>query len=154
MSSRKKKIKTEQLCQAGHTIFRENCRPCKTLKKEWYTHLKSEGFTDIEKKDDLVDHKNVLDLIYKQNYQTTVQFEAHRSYYQWAESKLNDGRFDSTKDRMIWECHAQGMTRRSIEPIVGHKHSWITKKIHRIEEYLKYQADCIIGSMSAQYAVG
>lgn len=82
-----------------------------------------------------------------QDFQTQSTFEAKQSYYSWARSKANDGRFDSEKSSLIWELHSEGMARREIAPQVGYEHSWISRKIKKIEKYLKAQS---LGSGSSQ----
>lgn len=110
------------------------------LRNEWYEYLKSNGFTDIERGDYLTDHKSIIDLQALKDFQTHSAYEARVSYYQWAREKLNDGSFSSERDKLIWEYHAEGLSRRQISPRVGYEHSYISRKIKGIAEYLKNQA--------------
>lgn len=130
----------ENRCAKGHTIFKTSCRACQSLKKDWDAYLKYSGFEDIEKGLMLVDHKNVLDLATKKDWQTKVQFEAKYNYYEWCRQKLNDGNFRETfpyKDQKIWEYHSEGWSRREISVEVGYENSYISRKIDRIEDFLK-----------------
>lgn len=126
------------------------CPSCKALRQEWYQTLTEEGFFDIEKQDRLRTTNASHEI--RKDLQTTMQFDARCSYYQWARNKLNEGRFDSTKDRLIWQYHSEGVSRREMSPKVGLEQSWVTRKIHKIESYLKMQAE-IIGSVCFEHAV-
>ena len=70
-----------------------------------------------------------------------------RSYYLWAAQKLNESRFRSETDKLIWEMHAEGYSRRAIAPRIGLEHSWITRKIHKIEMYLKCASTSFVASV-------
>lgn len=104
-------------------------------------------FEDIERGDQLTDEKGAPNLRRKETQHPEV-FHAKQSYYQWARSKLNDGRFESQKDQLIWEYHAEGLSRRQISPRIGLEGSWVTRKIKRIENYLTIQAKLLLGSVS------
>lgn len=95
------------------------------------------GFKDIEIGEDLLE--NCFEVKGKHN-QTEDTFKANQNYYSWARSKVNEGRFDSTKSQLIWEYHSEGMPRRQIAPRVGYEHSHISRKIQKITRYLKAQA--------------
>lgn len=130
-----------QTCQIEHTVFDHNCKYCKSLQNEWYSYLENTGFTDIENaKGDIRDHKNTLDLVAKKDFQTSTQFEAKQSYYQWARSKLNDGRFDSDISKLIWEDFSDGVSTRQIGTRLGIDQSWVVRKIKKTEEYLEAQS--------------
>lgn len=116
------------------------------MREQWYSHLTEDGFTDIE------DTTTQGEPYIPTDLRTSLQFEAKFSYYQWAREKLNQGRFDSTKDRLIWQYHAEGVSRREMSPRVGLEQSWITRKIHKIENYLKTQAE-IIGSVCFEQSI-
>lgn len=121
------------------------------MQREWYALLPANGFTDIENRNgDLIDHKTTLDFISRKDAHTAIQFEAKQSYYQWARTKLNDGKFRSDRDKFIWECHTEGLSTREISPIVGLQQSWLVRKINKIKSHLTTQLDAI-GSMS--YAI-
>ncbi len=130
----------ESICAKGHTILKSSCPSCSLLKKEWYGYLKYTGFEDIEKGLMLVDHKNVLDLTLKKDWQTKLQFEAKANYYEWARRKLTDGNFVATfsyKDQVIWENHCEGASRRDIANVVEFENSYISRKIDKIESFLR-----------------
>lgn len=133
--------KKSQMCRSGHQIFSDSCSDCLNLKAEWYSVLESENFHDIEN-NGYLKTTQYSDYI-RVDFQTKNQFDARYSYYQWAQEKANDGRFDSSKDRLIWQFHSEGKATRWIGEQLGHTHSWIVKKKNRIKDYLKDQADTI-----------
>lgn len=131
-----------QSCPLGHNVFKESCEPCQVIQKEWYQYLERAGFEDIEK--DGGRKETQLMRRMSKNVQTTEMFEANISYYQWAREKAQVSNFKSTTDRLIWEYHAEGLSRSEIAPRVGLEGSWISRKLQYIEQYLKHS----IGSMS------
>lgn len=137
-------------CRKGHSILKATCPECRKLKSDWASRLESSGFKDIENGQFFKDHGSIHDLNQRKDFQTTANFEAKASYYQWARDKLNAGMFASHRDRLIWDCHSEGLSRRKMENIVGLEGSWITRKLHKIEDYLKTNS---IASMSCQLAL-
>ena len=134
-----------QPCQAGHQIFQPTCKKCRDLRSEWYQYLEKTGFVDIENLNgDIIDHKTPLDLIKFKDFQTAHQFQAKQNYYQWARSKLSSAQFKTTKDKLIWEHHSEGLSTRQISPRVGLEQSWTCRRINKIKTYLMNS----IGSMS------
>lgn len=116
---------------------------------DWYNHLARTGFNDIENsKEEIVDRK-IRDFVQVRDLQSVDAYQARYSYYQWAREKLNDGRFTSVTDKLIWECHAEGVSQRDISPRVGLSQPWIARKLEKIEEYLKIQ---VTGSVSMAIA--
>lgn len=141
----------EQKCLKGHLIFKERCPFCRALKREWDQFLESSGFVDIEKDQRNLDGKCSAQVALMDNYREKTLFDSRMNYYQWAREKLNTGKFKSESDKLIWECHAEGMPRRKIAPRIGLEHSWVTRKIHRIEKYLKNE---VLSIASVSYAFG
>jgi hypothetical protein len=137
-------------CQKGHTILKNTCKSCREIKARWDNQLESSGFVDIEDGEFFTDHRSAQDLAQRRDFQTQDVFAATCSYYAWARSKLSEGYFTSYRDQRIWELHSEGLSRRKISPIVGLEGSWITRKIHKIEEYLQTGSVC---SMSCQLAL-
>ncbi len=111
------------------------------MRQEWLTKAASSGFEDIE------NHKEELKVSKSIHLDTKVTYDAKQSYYDWARSKVNDGRFDSEKSSLIWELHSEATPRREIAPKVGFEQSWVTRKIKKIERYLKAES---AGSGSSQ----
>lgn len=132
-----------ETCPNGHTIFNDRCRACKRLKKEWYNNLEYSGFTDIETSKKRCDRTDLLDLSDKTTFQTHTVFVAEKTYYQWASEKLTTANFKTVTDRLIWECHSEGLSRRDISPRVGLEGSWISRRIKKIKEELESQVQAI-----------
>lgn len=143
-----------QLCKVGHRIFDQDCKSCEDLKTEWYNYAKQMGFVDIEKGNNLSGSVVTLGVVHNPVEDRLNTFSARVNYYQWAREKINEGKFQTTKDRLIWEDHAHGATLREIAPKVGYEFSWISRKIKRIEGYLKDQMNLITSSASYSCSVG
>lgn len=133
-------------CQMGHQILNQKCKHCKSIQNLWYKHLKNNGFEDVEKGNDLIDHKTITDLIYLKDFQTRDTFEAKVNYFTWASQMLHLGNFKSIKDQIIWEYHSDGLSRRKISERIGLGDRWCSRKIVQIREYLM-----ISSSQSAYY---
>jgi thioredoxin-related protein len=128
----------------GHTILRDRCPFCAQLKKEWYQHLENQGFEDAERQE-----CPVLSNLHQVRYQEAAIFSSKFSYYQWAREKLTRDQFRSETDRIIWESHTEGLSRREIAPRIGLNDRWVGRKIQTIEGYLK---DKVFTIASASYA--
>lgn len=125
---------TQQMCSQGHLIFNEKCRACRDLRREWYGYLNRTGFVDVEKQTFSVGPRS-------SEFLEVNTYNAKLHYYSWAQSMLHYGQFRSTQDRIIWEHHSEGLSRRQIAPRVGLEQSWVTRKIQKIEGYLKAQTN-------------
>lgn len=137
-----------QMCQTGHTVFRKSCKSCLEIRADWYLQLQINGFKDIENlEEDFVDRNSLAARCTHIDFHTKIQFDAKRSYYQWARDKLIDGKFRSDTDKLIWEYHSEGISTRTISPRVGLNQSWTARKVARIRTYLKDPL-AIIGSVS------
>lgn len=134
-----------QKCQKGHLIFKETCRACKDLKAEWYTHLNNQGFEDIERGSYLKES----DLAYRRQIKDPDLFKAKQNYYTWAQGVLETANFESIKDKLIWESHAEGLSQREIAPRVGIGQPWVARKLKQIEGYLKETSLQIQSSISS-----
>jgi len=144
-------------CPQGHLKLNHLCPDCKNIKKQWTLYLKFEGFDDIETK--TYDNHETKRLKVLNSFKSAEAVEAKINYYSWAREKVHTGSFKDDRDRMIWEYHVEGLSRRQISPRVGLEQSWITRRIHKIESYLKtglsnglqLGANCV-GSLS--YSMG
>lgn len=124
------------LCGAGHRIYKSSCKACIALQKHWYDYLYRSGFEDIEKGLRLVGPTE--EIAQRTHAMTENTFQAKRDYYQWAQECLSNCSFDSQIDRIIWQYHSEGYSRREIAPILGYKdQSTITRRVHKIESMLK-----------------
>lgn len=121
-------------CSLSHKIFKITCKGCNHIKNIWYNFAKASGFEDIEEKCKYLDPWH--DIKRKKDFQNEETFQAVIDYYSWCNKASQSFEFKNAKDEVIWRCHAEGMTRRRISQVVGLEHSWITRKIHKIERYL------------------
>lgn len=113
---------------------------------EWYSYINSQGFTDIERGGGFLKED---DLVYKRDVRDPDLFKAKQNYYTWAQSVLETGTFQSIKDKLIWESHAEGLSQREIAPRVGVGQPWVARKLKQIEGYLKETSLQIHASVSA-----
>lgn len=137
-------------CLKGHLVLNHKCSYCRSLKSKWDRALSESGFVDIERNLKLVNAQTTTPLESLRDFQSTAAFNARVSYYQWARSVLNTGRFDSSKDRRIWEDYAEGLSTRKISKRIGFEQSWVVRKIHKIQHSLINQ---IVGSISMSKSV-
>lgn len=136
-------LNTQNTCKAGHSSLKDHCKPCQALKREWYKTLQSAGFDDIERRLNSVGG----DLSSRKDFQSIDAYEAKVSYFSWASQMLEQGSFRSLKDQMIWEFHAEGMSRREISERIDLDHTWCSRKIVQIRSYLSQTT----ASLSAAY---
>lgn len=125
----------DQFCDQGHSILKDSCQSCKNLKKDWYSYLTRSGFEDLEKGLRLVAPTEELNM--RMDFANNLVFNAKRDYYSWCQECLTTCSFDSMVDRLIWQYHSEGYSRREIAPIVGYHGSNITKRLNLIETKLK-----------------
>lgn len=94
----------------------------KKLKDEWYEKLKTtkskeypNGFQDIEKDEDTLkkySFQSVFDNTKNKDWQ------AKATYYQMATNFLEDYKFSTTIEKLIWEYHANGISLRDISKLL------------------------------------
>lgn len=128
-------LQQNNLCKSGHSIFKETCPSCISMKKEWYSYLNRSGFEDVERGLNLVTRTE--ELFKRSDFNNLTTFNAKRDYYSWAQECLTTCSFDSMIDRLIWQHHAEGYMASEITPIVGLSNKWINRKIQRIESKIK-----------------
>jgi len=94
------------------------------LQKQWYKKVKKEtDFKDIEQDEDhLVDWS---DRFYRQKFLDT--YEAKAEYYYMATHFLNDYKFETTLDKIIWEYHSNGISFTNISKLLKK----VRKKVSR-----------------------
>lgn len=84
------------------------------LKKKWYAKLAKEGFKDIESDEDsLKTYSNIFAQKHSPE-QTLAKIE----YYRMAEHFLNEYKFASKLDQIIWEYHSNGISMRNIAKLL------------------------------------
>lgn len=123
----------------GESIF--DTAEVKRLKKEWYQRLEDEGFKEIEN----VNHPNSPLLAWHSFiWQKTCpeQKSLIESYYFKARALLHTFEFESESHRLVWELHAEGLSRRQIEKAIAtspkpYKREYIGTIIKLIAEEIK-----------------
>lgn len=102
-----------------------------SLKKEWYDKLKSEGFNDIE-----VDETRLKTWSYSMSRVAykykDMMFNSKTDYYRLSEHFLNEFKFESELDKVVWEYHTNGVSRKNIVKILNqlpdkNKHTTLAK---------------------------
>ena len=111
-------------------------------------HLKVTGFTDIE-----TNQRSSLDLFNRVDGKDLIKFEAKQKFYSWAQEQAAIAKFKSETDKQIWSHYSNGVTFRAMESKIGLDHTWIYRKVTKIKDYLKEQAQHITASMSYEAAV-
>ena len=84
------------------------------LQRLWYSKLRDEGFSDIEKPDCAMPSLMTWHHAYFQKRYTVRQFKNKQRYYELAAQFAFDHRFESDRDRQIWILHSEGLPVRRI----------------------------------------
>lgn len=105
----------------------------KQEKAKWYKKLKKSGFDDIERDEHRL-KVNTLDRIGRNTFSRVdytsdqlsqerltakIVHDAKQEYYYKAEHFLNSHKFESEKERVIWEYHANGLSIRDIVKVLN-----------------------------------
>lgn len=114
----------------------------KELQETWYKKLKKSGFEDIESNED---NLKVWSSIFFSRH-SIEQIQAKQAYYQMATNFLEDYRFESRRDKIIWEYHANGVSYRDITKILRKvriklSHVSIQHIVHKLQAamYMMYK---------------
>ncbi len=81
------------------------------LQKTWYKKLAKSGFDDIEQDPDNL--KIWTGHRIKAKY-SPVTFQAKEEYYQLAGTFLNEHKFDTILEKLVWGYHAEGLRAQEI----------------------------------------
>jgi hypothetical protein len=95
--------------------------------EKWYAKLKREGFNDIES--DEFNLKEWSNVFFKTH--SIAQIQAKQAYYQMASNFLTEYRFDTPREKIIWEYHSNGISLREIGTIL--KKAKIEKATNRTD---------------------
>jgi hypothetical protein len=104
----------------------------KQLTKLWYAKLKKQGFVDIEqdeiylkrwsneftRKDENVNNRSTFNVKPKKVRNKKDEFQGKHDYYYYASHFLNEHKFESERDRIIWEYHTSGISMRNISKLL------------------------------------
>jgi hypothetical protein len=85
----------------------------KKLQEKWYKKLKDEGFNDIEKGEDTLMVCNST--AFRKSRYPIESYNAKVRYFALAGQFLNDNKFETRKDKIVWELHTNGKSTREIE---------------------------------------
>lgn len=86
------------------------------LRDEWYKKAADTGFKDIEDVNN--DTLKTWSTKLFQNHHGE-SWEAKRAYYQMAENFLEDYKFDTELEKVVWTYHASGISYRDIAKILA-----------------------------------
>lgn len=109
------------------------------LKAIWYQKLKSKGFTDLEDKNGNLKSYHSSRFLYQNQFPT---FQAKQRYYQLAGQMLYRHKFESIRDRRIWDLHSQGWTQEEIADKVAISHQRVSQITTELEKHLNCEKDC------------
>jgi hypothetical protein len=84
------------------------------LKDKWERILEKEGLGDIERNGHLKVHHDQFQWCRRLPGFSPLKNDAKEAYYQLAGEFLHEHRFESEKERKIWELHSLGMPSRQI----------------------------------------
>lgn len=82
------------------------------LQKVWNAKLKESGFKDIEYGDNQLREPSTRFI--RDRALNSIEGRAKREYYQLAEYFLNEHKFSSNLERVIWEYHTNAISIRNI----------------------------------------
>jgi hypothetical protein len=86
----------------------------KKLQDKWYAKLKKSGFKDIEHDEDtLTEYSSVY--FKKHTYDEMVE---KQRYHDMANSFLEQYKFETEKDKLIWDYHTNGLSVRDIADLL------------------------------------
>jgi hypothetical protein len=113
------------------------------LQQKWYAKLEKSGFKDIEQDEDNLKRWS-SDFTTKKFLDT---YEAKADYYYMATQFLNDYKFETQIERVIWEYHAEGISNRNVAKLlkkvkISMSHSSVLIIVSRLKKimYALYKA--------------
>lgn len=113
----------------------------KTLQAKWYAKLKKSGFEDIEYANDYLKSSTSRFVAENPNPESWIATE---QYYRLAAHFLHDYKFESKRDAVIWEYHANGISVRDISVLLKKARqkrrissSEVSKDIGRLRDEMK-----------------
>lgn len=100
-----------------------------TLKSFWYAVLKHDGFQDIELSPNLpdIDCRNAC----------VGDYEAVQAYQGDAESYLHTGKFESERQKSIWQLHVDGISVRKTAEILSLTRNQVFWDLKKIKQKLR-----------------
>lgn len=107
----------------------------KTLQTEWYRKLEDMGFVDIENNSNgllKAWHSSYFQIKYNPDV-----FSKKQEYYELACVFLHNHEFESSKEKIVWSLHSQGMSLRAIAKEMNVKICWTHKVIKKFASLMK-----------------
>jgi hypothetical protein len=90
----------------------------KQIQNKWYKKLQEDGFEDIEKNEhELKTYSNVLTKS-ENNRRIAGPINGKEAYYKLATWFVNDYKFKSNLEKVIWEYHSNGLSIRNISRVL------------------------------------
>lgn len=80
------------------------------LKTVWYRKLKQSGFKDIERDEDTLKNWSSIFAYQKPGN----NWQSKEEYYRYAAHFLEEHKFETELQKIIWEYHANGLSMRNI----------------------------------------
>lgn len=111
--------------KCNHAIFDQHCTSCVKLQNEWYKKLETdakknptEGFVDIERHGK---YEGMLKMysteFFSPDYAPEV-YDAKQEYYILATNFLEEYKFETKREQVIWEYHSLGISMRDISKLL------------------------------------
>lgn len=85
------------------------------LQDKWYGKLEKSGFQDIESDEN---HLKFYSSQFAAQFRDGA-WQAKAAYYQMASNFLEEYKFDTKRDRIIWEYHSNALSYRDIAKILN-----------------------------------
>jgi hypothetical protein len=105
-------------------------RPSRALQAEWNRKLAESGFKDIEYRD-----RSEFGVLKSNPIVRPTQAE-DEFYWVLVGRFLHRHTFESERDRLVWEWHAQGATCRAIAAAIGSSRCTVNRTIQRLTEIM------------------
>lgn len=112
------------------------------LQKIWYKKLEKSGFEDIEQDDDNL--KVWSSVFFLRN--SPEQIQAKQAYYQMATNFLEEHKFKTRREEIIWTYHSEGISYRDISKLLKRvritlSHTAVQNVVHKLQVamYLMYK---------------
>lgn len=103
-----------------HTIFHTKCKHCLALQETYYAKLREIDPSWIDIEDTKHPERPLIswhNFRFSQN--TPDKMSDVGDYYQSARSLLHTHKFKNDAHKLIWELHAQGLSKRKIEKAIA-----------------------------------
>lgn len=104
----------------------DNKREYERLRAIWYQKLKDDGFNDVEQDEDNLKSWSTK---FVREGTPLALIESKTAYYQMATNFLNEYKFESELEKIIWTYHTEAISYRDIATVL--KETKVVKKMDR-----------------------